>query len=960
MGRPYGFQELGISPLPTSRDFAEGSWTRRLADAGEWSATFPNRQASNGVPWRERFSADGHLQWVEIYRDDILESVGVITKIAPDQQKVTISGQDGWFCLRKAYERDFQCLMAPRDVLERYSHVWSMVTGTKFSLSKAQYEGYLKIKTPTNWSFFTLAGHTATITTGEPTGAVLTISSFPNDFAEIVGPQIPAPGHLPWEWTVAFTVTEIHAGLFEPTKEPQPSLTFRDVRSGYEAWILLAANAEPNPGTAFAFLPKAGLSHACAAYSITGMGGGPKWSIGPYARTLPFGLQPGPHTMTMSSDGRFRRAWIDGYLLGSVPETESGCHPAMSLAGQGATAQIVVTEWYARVHQPFLMGANKGQYVLPGTIHTYPWGGLTGRYYNDLQWSNRKEAGTAEYQRMCFAPEVSQNTNWQYKDRTDAELNSSVEPLLPPSPGVSAENEYWSCRWFGSIYLKLASAGTHKLIVEVGEQCGVRVFLGKTGVPPGAIESYIETSIGTARTVTSEFSNNFYEAEPKDGWYPIIIEFFHGTGKVEGTGVKKSITLKFEAPATYTDPGGKTITTKTITIVPSTSLSPLGCVDQRFQGTSHYTILKEIGESFGYQLTVEPRQFESGEFPGVIIPMARAGRNTDEIIESDSILARSPITAFGSVADATDQATSLHGSGSGLPNGQSSQIAVEEFAINRLSTAQLTIEQPGFAADETPNYESALFDLQAWVDSSGTNSPTLLGNIAASQLALQEAPWQNVEGEPLARDRLSYGFPLRGPLAAFHWHPGDGVRLWLPEINVTDTEPRQLLQVTRNFGPIGRHSTQVGFRQRPLDRTQQVNRLLAKGAQNGRSYQGAAVTVPTNPILESIIGGGNSNPIVVALAPSDIVISAQLLIYTNQETATPFKPVPLTVQMVKAGVWTNITSMLGGGENYSRVPLVIDLRTILPVEPGPIQVGVKNGGTVTATIGMTAHFVVLR
>jgi hypothetical protein len=105
--------------------------------------------------------------------------------------------------------------------------------------------------------------------------------------------------------------------------------------------------------------------------------------------------------------------------------------------------------------------------------------------------------------------------------------------------------------------------------------------------------------------------------------------------------------------------------------------------------------------------------------------------------------------------------------------------------------------------------ETNLFDLQGWIDASDVSYESLLAQRAASQLALQEAPWENLTGDPRATDRLADTFPLTGVLAEFHWRPGDGVRFDLPDVNVVDAEPRQMTQVTRTFGPTGRTASSM-------------------------------------------------------------------------------------------------------------------------------------------------------
>ena len=100
-----------------------GTWTARLGDAGTWQIQVPNKAASDGVQWLGRFTAKGRSDWIEIKRDGFLEFCGCVETVKPDYQSVTISGHDAFWQLKSCYERDWQCLQAPRDVMEHASRV---------------------------------------------------------------------------------------------------------------------------------------------------------------------------------------------------------------------------------------------------------------------------------------------------------------------------------------------------------------------------------------------------------------------------------------------------------------------------------------------------------------------------------------------------------------------------------------------------------------------------------------------------------------------------------------------------------------------------------------------------------------------------------------------------------------------------------------------------------------------
>lgn len=76
LGQTLYAAPLPISRLPDSPDFHEGSTILRMLDAGEFTLTFPNKDSSDGQPWRSRFSAIGHSQFVEIAREGEPELIG--------------------------------------------------------------------------------------------------------------------------------------------------------------------------------------------------------------------------------------------------------------------------------------------------------------------------------------------------------------------------------------------------------------------------------------------------------------------------------------------------------------------------------------------------------------------------------------------------------------------------------------------------------------------------------------------------------------------------------------------------------------------------------------------------------------------------------------------------------------------------------------------------------------------
>lgn len=177
----------------------------------------------------------------------------------------------------------------------------------------------------------------------------------------------------------------------------------------------------------------------------------------------------------------------------------------------------------------------------------------------------------------------------------------------------------------------------------------------------------------------------------------------------------------------------------------------------------------------------------AGAFPGVMAPRIREGKDTDEVLQADTSDAVSPVINYGNTRDATDMVSSLFAIGAGINDGQGSQLQAQAQSLSTMV--------------------ASLFDMQGWIDASDVAYLALLGQRAISQLALQDTSWQNLVGDPRATDRLADTFPVTGVLSEFRFRPGDGVRFFLPDINVIDLVPRQMTQVTRTFGPTGRTSS---------------------------------------------------------------------------------------------------------------------------------------------------------
>lgn len=829
LARTLYAEALPVARLPNSPDFHEGKYTLRMYDAGDFAVAFPNRDASDGRPWRDRFSTDGHVEFLEISRENEIEQIGVIVKNPRDRGKVTIEGYDGFFLLKKAFEQEWTSVIAPRDLIERYSGVY---VATPITFPPTPYvTGAAAAKLLEERGLTATAEAGTSYKVGE--GRVVLEASTAGKRVLVVG----STGARVFEdrpWQVVAT--------FNPEPQGPPGTPFRlEVGIGlsrYELYRLEGADT-----------------------TVYGQFHGDEGSRVP---TTLANFSGAFHTLTVESDGRFVRAYLDGVLLGYslehvFPHAEEGLWIAAEAFLTLSVSKVVVREL-----APFLMrGPEKGEYVLPGSASTYPTGGLHGRWYN------YGGPGEAFWLKRIFAPDPRRNLFPDFIQNIQAGINT-------PEPPAGVTTEFYGARFFGAVYLDLEA--NPEVLLKIVFNGAVRAWVGKTQFGQQIIDDW---SIGAAREHTVAITAASLGA--KKGWFPIIIEYAYAEG---GTFHEHNFSLFF-FPLTkaWTDPGGHEVKVEP-QLIPATSLSPIGCVDARLQGSSHFDIVTGTAKDFGYQVACEPRQLESGEFPGRIVPRARLGKDTDEIIEAGDLDKRSEVNNYTRTLDATDAAASLRAFGSGIADGKGSQIAFE--AIN--------------AAIES----GSLFDLQAWVNAGDIAFPALLAARAEAELGLRAGSWENIEGEPIARDRLADTFPLTGVLSQFRWHPGDGVRLWLPDVGLVDQTPRQILQVVRNFGPEGRTSSQVGFRSRPKDPIYALRTAIREATRPARAYQRQYVTRLGNFTAEGTLAKeAFTGYSIASLAPGEKLVGAIMRVAVNTSKT------PLSIE-INGGNLAAQTTALGG------------------------------------------------
>lgn len=579
----------------------------------------------------------------------------------------------------------------------------------------------------------------------------------------------------------------------------------------------------------------------------------------------------GPMTIVIERKGRWVYGYVNGQLVGIVSyDLSTGDLEWVIRAGSDLSGTHVVyvdSFLFEEDQQLLARGSDLGDYVLPTD---QPTGGLRGRYFNDADLEN-----SGDRVHVTMAPNRE-----PYGERLDPIVDTSGGLSLPLQPGNSGD--WFAVRWFGSVYLR-GDLGDYTFEVT-SVLDGVRLWVGKTAWGDHLIQDWT-TSAGT-NTAVWDASDHGSAA----GWYPLVLELFVNTGT-------PAIRLQFTPPgSTYTDPGGTSITASTKRVIPATSLSPLGCYDNRVQGASRFDLVQGAAQQFGYQLWCEPMQLESGEFPGRLVPRLRVGRDTDVVLEVEDRPGVEPALSPGVTIDGADQAVALIGTGGGLADGSGSQVSAEVYDLAGMA--------------------DALFSLRAFVDAADIAFPDLLAARLSAELGLRATPWEEVRATPRAQEQLADTWPLSQTLAAMRWRPGDALRLIVPDIGVEDTSPRQMLQVTRAFAAGGRTATQVAFRQRPRSAARSVRSLLRSAIASQRSYQGQRISLPSNYIDSStgtVAASGYTRYTQVALYPGDRIVRAFVRLAFNSAA----QDVGIEIN------GTDRTSALEGP--WSTVPVEVDI-----------------------------------
>lgn len=900
---------LPASQLPTSPDFVNGSYNMRLMDAGDCQLFFPNGVASDGTKYRQLFDPNYHLQWVEVYSDAYLEGVYCITKVIQQRDSIEVDGVDGFFMLKMAYERDWICTQAPRDVIERGSRLWTPTIKDSFPQGTAL---------NARWTNVSSGGGSAII---GPNGGLVLAAPGGGGIGEIQSGVLAVNSVDTWSAEVDFSTVFIGPGG-PPLGNSQVVLTITE-SSGDTYTLNLGADVSD------------------MLYATLVDANGQEAQLQP--QTAP------AYSLLLESDGEWVWAFVNGVLVGGCARgrghpTTSTLRVTLSVLGNQSLIAVCAENLLVEAQVPYLMTADKGDYVLPGSAATYPTGGLHARYSNDLDIQN--DANRLFKIQHPMRSQAYQSTGvGEYQNQQDATINGQANP----TPGAGSSN--WSVCWFGAIYLQLASGDYTFSVTTPVASTAVRVSIGKTTASGFILDQWTfqATHTFSFTLVSTQLSGRGSYGGPlvrRNGWYPIKVEY-----AVDGTTALAPVFKLTNSPAGYTDPGGTVIASGAqSTVVPATSLSPLGCVDQRFQGVSHFDMVQQQSIAAGYQVGFEPKEFESGVFPGVVAPRVREGSDYDTVLETDDRTRPDPMMDYSNTNDATDQAVSLRGNGAGTQTGSQGQLQARVY--------------------DPLSLDLALFDIQGWQDFSDAAFSALLQQLLNSQLGLKLLPWQTLASSPMGRHRLASTWPLPGAIAQQRWRPGDGMRVHAESVSVNDTVPRQLWLVNRQILPNGTQQCQVGFAGQPNSlnplanygkgivrpRTPQwvVQKAISAVTRLQRNRQRTQSTLSGNFVTGAVGPGALGGFSVVSLQPGDTIVNAYLRV-TGSTVAVPFDAVINGVDQ---------TNTLGStvGTGWTKVPLVINLNPVQAVGPGNNLTAalLNNSGATTSTLQYQLFVDVLR
>jgi hypothetical protein len=759
-----------VEDLGGREGWQSGSVVFALSDDGEGTFRFPNAAGADGRLHRRRFALLTNSayrigeEWLEVYRDND-ELVAVITprSYSLSKAELVIKGPDvaGVLGRFRAGDADDWLGAAPRDVFEHYTRAEVLAWGSDLlgltGIPASGGVGGASGVTPEGVEY--------------SLGPNATASAGPNGETVLVSPTAAGAGlgrnGIPIVAADCWTVE----ARYRVTVDPEP-----------DAILTLNVNADNNNTGLYLQVT---VALATGDVTLTGFSApGPNIGGSDAEVNRRHGLVPvGTHSIRVIAFYDRVLVFVDGELGAELRRPAPLRAPTRALA-YVANATGVIEAVNVRSLAPFaLRGADKGDLRLPGNP---PPVGLRARLYSHPIIAARYATTSSRAKRL--PARVGDEPTLERLDPTVAfTVGGAIAPTLAGNLAAIV--------WTGAIYLDLAASDRRLQLTSNGRH---RLYVGKCRP---SLDEAIDNWLSTTTTATAPLRSLLGS---QAGWYPIRIEAF---------GTASALTVLLEDGAA--DAGGVVASYAT---VPQSRLSPIGTFDELVRLESHREMIGRIAQDFGYQWRVDPRQLESGEFPGQIIPRVRVGADYDLRVTVDRAV---DVVVEGDAGDAVDR---LVADAAGIADPKGS---------GQLNAELIDLDNARAHAFMHADYESL----------SEISEAPMLATRIGSLLALRSGVNENVGARPDGQRDLLDTFPLTGASSRMDWRPGDGVLLDLDDVDVRDTGPRQLTRIEWPIVPAGYGRPVVGFRQRPRDPAAVLRRALRVAINGQRNYQGTLVAV---------------------------------------------------------------------------------------------------------------------
>lgn len=834
-----------------------GRIERRQNEEGDFSLTFPNGQGPDGVQHRRRFQVTSKDypnyrpgdEWFEIYQVDAVGNierllfVGTPEKATITRATITITGWDALYTLRRVRDTaaSFWC-HDPRSVFEHYSRAWVADVADDFE----------SLTLDPAWSTVQLSGATVT---ADADNMVLqtTVTTGFNAIAS-QGPASASSDRYQFTCTI-LDLAGVGAGSHAVNAfvGAFPAAAAATDPGQLDSLFFNVTNSASLPAGTVKVLPIAGQAGAPIAI---GPGNGNAFSL--------------PCTLKIEWDARYAYFYANGKLLAVLPTR--GHNPRHATLGlyqfTGNVGTLKVSECSLRSCRPYLMrNAKLGDVRLPGAP---PSGGLTGEYCDE----NTLAASSPTYwPKFAFNGTRQPPAGKRLDKLMEFNVNSAVAPknfnAFAPADAQTANGDVCSLRWTGSVFLDFDTwdyAFRVRAVDDIANvwigDCRLSQILLAGSIGADATTPWLKA--GNAASGPSSGATGPLAGQ-RSGWYPIVIEYLNGGGPAQlhveysrNDGVGTWVALQDVSTGSFSLPAASVVKT-----------SPIGIFQGNPRFDSHYNQLLELAKTFGLQFTCEPRSLESGEFPGNINPYVRIGHDTEKVLDSiEGVDIQTNVDA----SDTTDTLL-LDGQNTGDNDGG---ITIEGVNYGELKKHMFISSDQDSVGDIT--------------------FVPLAAQRANSLIALRSSAWQETGVKPDGKSQIIDSFPLTGALAKFAWLPGDGVRLKLPELDVIDATPRQILGVGWPISPNGIGRPDVKFRQRPRGFKYLLQEQFRQAALDRRNYQRSQATYLGS--VGAFGGTGGSDPYSRLVLPDAFSDLIKLEVIVQFKNSGPTNPATIEVNSV--------------------------------------------------------------